>query len=408
MKNCPMKISFALSSILFIPFAAEAFAPSFASDRSASSVSSAIRPGQSSTNLNSLPTSLDTLTSGLASISRIQYGVTVAPNRVSLTGPAAFYLPKLKILYDVENSRACRSVRERITELDLAVDKVIPSAKNSRVMNGGLEGVEKPSIVPTLVAIVEGKEQKFQGEDQILGFLNEKFSNEKKISKIKPLAPLTDLESIEETESSAEVENAVTQIKEILSDLTKYLPGLLRPSRGTKVASPASFTLPNVPRPRKPLILYSYEGNQFCRLVREILTELDLPYELRSAGKGSFRREELSEITGGSSQCPYLIDPNTEIRMPESKDIIQYLYDTYALWTPPSELLRLASAVVTPLLAPLYKLITPLQAGSYRENEFEYRSEIAEAKAEIFDEISTAPVVICKCIFKFVNILLHK
>jgi len=208
------------------------------------------------------------------------------------------------------------------------------------------------------------------------------------------VASSSNLESIDETESSVEIENAVTQIKEILSDLTKYLPGLLRPSRGMKVASTASFTLPNVPRPRKALIVYSYEGNQFCRLVREILTELDLPYELRSAGKGSFRREELSEVTGGSSQCPYLIDPNTGIRMSESKDIIQYLYDTYALWTPPSELLRLASDVVTPLLAPLYKLITPLQAGSYRENEFEYRSEIAEAKAEIFDEISTAPVVI--------------
>ncbi|KAL7466965.1 hypothetical protein ACHAXS_007235 [Conticribra weissflogii] len=397
MKNCPMRISFVLSSILFIP-ALEAFAPSFPSDRSASS---ATRPSQRSTNLNSLPTSLDTLTSGLASISRIQYGVTVSPDRVSLTGPAAFYLPKLKILYDVENSRACRSVRERITELDLAVDKVIPSAQNSRVMNGGLEGVEKPSVVPTLVAIVEGKEQKFQGEHQILEFLNDKFSNEKRKSQVRSVASSPTLESSDGTESNVEIESAVTQIKEILSDLTKYLPGLLRPGRGTKVASTASFTLPNVPRPRNPLILYSYEGNQFCRLVREIFTELDLSYELRSAGKGSFRREELSEITGGSSQCPYLIDPNTGIQMPESKDIIQYLFDTYALWTPPNELLRVTSDVVTPLLTPLYKVIAPLQAGSYRENEFEYQSEIAEAKAEIFDEVSTAAVVVCECIYHF-------
>lgn len=73
-------------------------------------------------------------------------------------------------------------------------------------------------------------------------------------------------------------------------------------------------------------MLYSYEGNQFCRLVREVLSELDLPYELRSAGKGSTRRSELAEITGGSTQCPLLIDPNTDTKMAESKDIVKYLY----------------------------------------------------------------------------------
>jgi len=138
------------------------------------------------------------------------------------------------------------------------------------------------------------------------------------------------------------------------------------------------------------------KGNQFCRLVREVLTELDLVYELRSAGKMSPRRNELKEITGGSSQCPFLIDPNTGVKMAESKDIISYLYKTYGMWTPPNELLQTVSGIVTPLLAPLYRIIVPLQAGSYNENEFEYRSEIAEAKADIYDEILANPVVICK------------
>lgn len=137
-------------------------------------------------------------------------------------------------------------------------------------------------------------------------------------------------------------------------------------------------------------------GNQFCRLVREVLTELDLVYELRSAGKMSPRRNELADLTGGSSQCPYLIDPNTNVKMAESKDIISYLYKTYAMFTPPNELLQSASGV-TKLLAPLFKAITPLQAGSYKENEFEYKSELAEAKASIYDEISSSPVVICEC-----------
>jgi glutaredoxin 3 len=80
--------------------------------------------------------------------------------------------------------------------------------------------------------------------------------------------------------------------------------------------------------------------------------------------------------------------------MAESKDIVAYLYKTYAMWTPPNELLQSASSIITPLLAPLYKVIAPLQAGSYKENEFEYTSEIAEAKASIYDDIASNPVVL--------------
>jgi glutathione S-transferase len=136
-------------------------------------------------------------------------------------------------------------------------------------------------------------------------------------------------------------------------------------------------------------------GNQFCRLVREVFTELDLVYELKSAGKLSPRRNELADITGGSSQCPYLIDPNTGIKMAESKDIIQYLYKTYALFTPPDELLQSASRIMG-FLAPLFKVLAPLQAGSYKDNKFEYESELSESKAAIHDEIASSQVVICE------------
>jgi hypothetical protein len=81
--------------------------------------------------------------------------------------------------------------------------------------------------------------------------------------------------------------------------------------------------------------------------------------------------------------------------MAESKDIIAYLYKTYAIFTPPNELLQSASGV-TALLAPLFQAITPLQAGSYKDNEFEYKSELAEAKASVFEEIASNPVVICE------------
>lgn len=236
------------------------------------------------------------------------------------------------------------------------VENVIPACKDSR---------ERITTVPTMVVEIEGKEKTLEGSNAILAFFDNEF----------------DLKSIP----------AETSVDELLS----YFPGILRAGRGTNVCGAPSSSL-NVSRPEKPLVLYSYEGNQFCRLVREVLTELDITYELRSAGKNSPRREELASITGGSSQCPYLIDPNTDIKMPESKDIIVYLYKQYADFTPPNELLKSVSGVVTPILAPVYKVIAPMQAGSRRENEVEYNSELADAKAKIDEEIASAPVVICK------------
>lgn len=305
------------------------------------------------TELKSVPNSFDTLTSGLASIARIKYGVSVSPEGIS-NGPEA--KASIKKLYDIENNRECRRVRERITELDLVVENVIPACKDSR---------ERITTVPTMVVEIEGKEKTLEGSNAILAFFDNEF----------------DLKSIP----------AETSVDELLS----YFPGILRAGRGTNVCGAPSSSL-NVSRPEKPLVLYSYEGNQFCRLVREVLTELDITYELRSAGKNSPRREELASITGGSSQCPYLIDPNTDIKMPESKDIIVYLYKQYADFTPPNELLKSVSGVVTPILAPVYKVIAPMQAGSRRENEVEYNSELADAKAKIDEEIASAPVVICK------------
>ena len=63
--------------------------------------------------------------------------------------------------------------------------------------------------------------------------------------------------------------------------------------------------------------------------MREVLCELDLPYVLRSTGKGSPRREELRALSGKTT-APYLVDPNTDTKMGESADIVQYLASTYA------------------------------------------------------------------------------
>ena len=324
----------------------------------------------------SVPNGLDTLTSGLASIARLPYGVTVSENAIGQDS-------RLVQLYDIENSRDCRLVRERITELDLVVEKVIPATPNSRVFVEESYEYALPAgtTVPRLVVMEGSTEKVVEGSSKILSYLDDTYS--------------VASDSADTASSDDELEEAKDQLIKALAGVGLYVSSLLRLGRGQSVAPAASATstIP-IPRPEKPLILYSYEGNQFCRLVREVLTELDIVYELRSAGKQSPRRQELAGITGGSSQCPYLIDPNTGVSLFESADIIKYLYNTYALWTPPSEILAAASAVVTPLLKPVYKRLAPVQVGSYNEDKLIYKDEIAKAKAEIEKEVSSETVVV--------------
>ena len=103
--------------------------------------------------------------------------------------------------------------------------------------------------------------------------------------------------------------------------------------------------------PERALELFSFESSPYCRLVRELLCELELPYILRSMAKeqvsdigmanmrlnmGDYepveggRREQLEEL-GGKIQVPYLIDPNTDTALYESGHIMKYLKHTYAL-----------------------------------------------------------------------------
>lgn len=87
---------------------------------------------------------------------------------------------------------------------------------------------------------------------------------------------------------------------------------------------------PATRQPAQLLELYEFEACPHCRLVREVLTELDLDALILPCPKGGQRyRDEVIE-RGGKAQFPYLVDPNTEVEMYESADIIKYLFDTYA------------------------------------------------------------------------------
>jgi glutathione S-transferase len=80
--------------------------------------------------------------------------------------------------------------------------------------------------------------------------------------------------------------------------------------------------------PSKPLELWSFEASPFCRIVREALCELEIPYLLHNVAKGSPRRESFV-AQSGKMMVPYLVDPNQDVAMFESADIVAYLERTY-------------------------------------------------------------------------------
>jgi glutaredoxin len=85
-----------------------------------------------------------------------------------------------------------------------------------------------------------------------------------------------------------------------------------------------------VPAPPKPLELWSFESSPYCRLVRTLLTGLELPYLLHNVAKDSPKREAFI-ARSGKMQVPYLLDPNTGTEMFESVRIEQYLLAKYAV-----------------------------------------------------------------------------
>jgi glutathione S-transferase len=102
--------------------------------------------------------------------------------------------------------------------------------------------------------------------------------------------------------------------------------------------------------PAKPLHLWSFESSPYSRLVRERLSELELPYTLHNLGKEHWKeagpatrrilpnpyvpreggkRHAFWRIHG-RVQVPYLEDPNTDVKLFASARIIDYLERTYA------------------------------------------------------------------------------
>lgn len=187
----------------------------------------------------SIPNSVDTLTSGLSSIARLPFGTIVTPVSPTLD------IPQIVALYDMEGSTDCRLVRERISELDLCVNLIIPVAPGSRATTDESfdffvgEGKDIPRM------IVEDKERGtlvYEGATDVLEYLSYQFG---------PRPPIVD-----------ESEEALKKIVvEGLVNILQPLPSLLRFGRGSSISGCRSSLRPSEPLVRKnritkPLIPY--------------------------------------------------------------------------------------------------------------------------------------------------------
>ena len=128
-------------------------------------------------------------------------------------------------------------------------------------------------------------------------------------------------------------------------------------------------------KPAQLLRFYDIENCPYCRIVREVLTELDLDAIILPCPRGGLRFRPEVLIHGGKHQFPYMIDPNTHTEMYESMDIIAYLYETYA-------------GIDLPLkwkLGPIHKLSSSLASATrLREGMFATASVEPDLTLELY------------------------
>ncbi len=197
---------------------------------------------------------------------------------------------RLLELYEFEACPFCRKVREGLTSFDLDA-LVYPCPRGSRYREIAHQK-GKRMMFPFLVDPNTGREM--YESDDILRYLAETYGGRVPIGL--RLGPLT--------------------------AATSSLSSVVRAARG-RVARPAR-------EPAEPLELWSFEESPYCRLAREALCELTLPYRLHNVGKRSAARPGFVALSG-RMQVPYLRDPNTGAALFESAEIVSYLEKTYAV-----------------------------------------------------------------------------
>lgn len=193
------------------------------------------------------------------------------------------------VLYDFESCPFCRKVREALTVLDLSAD-LRPCPKGGTRFRPDVVARGGKAQFPYLVDPNTGEEM--YESDAIVRYLFANYGEGP--------APAALLGS--------------------WATVTGSLASALRFGLGTHAEASRA--------PERPLELWSFEASPFCRIVREKLCALELPYRVHNVGKGSVGRPAFVE-RAGRMQVPYLIDPNTGAALFESADIVAYLDRSY-------------------------------------------------------------------------------
>ena len=226
---------------------------------------------------------LDVMTSFTATVARLGSGISVAARGKRPSKPLR--------LYEFEGCPYCRKVREALSILDLNAE-ILPTPKNGpRFRPEAVQQGGKPQF-PYLID--PNTDTKMYESDDIVRYL---FT----------------------TYGDGEVPAALRL--PILPDVTSMLASAVRLGAGV--------TYRPARAPAQPLDLWSFESSPFCRIAREALCELEIPYHLHNVAKGSAQRDAFV-ARSGKMQVPYLFDPNTGASMFESAEIVRYLNATYA------------------------------------------------------------------------------
>lgn len=225
---------------------------------------------------------LDVATSATATVSRLALGAWVGNVGARPERPLE--------LFEFESCPYCRKVREALSILDLTA-MIYPCPKKGPRFRKEVQ--ERGGKVQFPYLVDPNAEKEMYESDDIVRHLFDTYGD----GKIPLLLSMG-----------------------LLTDLMAGLASAARPMQGT-------FYEPSTP-PEKPLELYSFEASPFCRIAREVLCSLEIPYLLHNVAKGSAGREAFVERSG-KMMVPYLVDPNTGTEMFESGDIAAYLRATY-------------------------------------------------------------------------------
>lgn len=218
--------------------------------------------------------------------------VSVARLGTGLSADSVGKRPKKMLeIYEFEACPFCRKAREALTSTDLDV-MVYPCPKDGKRFRPKVKKAGGKEQFPYLVD--PNTDQAMYESDEIVAYLYRTYG--------KGSPPLL-------------------QNLGPINTLSSFVASAYRPAMG-RAAIPSR-------EPKEPLELWSFEASPYCRIVREALCSLEIPYVLHNVGKGSAKREAFVKRSG-KMMVPYLVDPNTGKAMFESADIVEYLFSTYA------------------------------------------------------------------------------